>query len=61
MRELASQIRKKGPVAILAGNADAPNLRKRVEGVKKEAALYPGIRLSEPSTTPRRRWTQPQQ
>ena len=45
MRELASQIRKKGPVAILAGNADAPNLRKRVEGVKKEAALYPGIQI----------------
>jgi ribose transport system substrate-binding protein len=45
MRELASQIGKKGPVAILAGNADAPNLRKRVEGVRKEAALYPGIQM----------------
>jgi ribose transport system substrate-binding protein len=45
MRELAGQIQKKGPVAILAGNADAPNLRKRVEGVKKEAALYPGIQI----------------
>ena len=45
MRELAAQIRKNGPVAILAGNADAPNLRKRVEGVKKEAALYPGIQV----------------
>src|SRR5262245_26049364 len=45
MRELAAQIRKKGPVAILAGNADAPNLRKRVEGVKKEAALYPDIQI----------------
>ena len=45
MRELASQIRKKGPVAILAGNADAPNLRKRVDAVKKEAALYPGIQI----------------
>ncbi len=45
MREVAAQIRKKGSVAILAGNADAPNLRKRVEGVKKEAAVYPGIRI----------------
>ena len=45
MRELAAQIRKKGSVAILAGNADAPNLRKRVEGVKKEAALHPGITI----------------
>jgi ribose transport system substrate-binding protein len=45
MRELAAQIRKKGPVAILAGNADAPNLRKRVDGVRKEAALNPGIRI----------------
>ena len=45
MRELAAQLRKKGSVAILAGNADAPNLRKRVDGVKKEAALNPGIRI----------------
>jgi len=45
MRELATQLRKKGSVAILAGNPDAPNLRKRVDGVKKEAALNPGIRV----------------
>ena len=45
MRELAGLLRKKGTVAILAGNADAPNLRKRVEGVNKEAALNPGIRI----------------
>lgn len=45
MRELAAQLRKKGRVAILAGNADAPNLRKRVDGVKKEATLYPGIQI----------------
>jgi ribose transport system substrate-binding protein len=45
MRELAAQIRKKGLVAILAGNADAPNLQKRVDGVRKEAALNPGIRI----------------
>jgi ribose transport system substrate-binding protein len=45
MRELAAQLPNKGPVAILAGNADAPNLRKRVDGVKKEAALIPGIKI----------------
>ena len=45
MRELSAQIKKKGAVAILAGNADAPNLRKRVEGVKKEAASNPGIKI----------------
>ncbi len=45
MRELAAQLHKKGSVAILGGNADAPNLRKRVDGVKKEAALTPGIKL----------------
>ena len=45
MRELAALLRKKGSVAILAGNADAPNLRKRVDGVRKEAALNPGIRI----------------
>jgi ribose transport system substrate-binding protein len=43
MRELAAQIGKKGSVAILAGNRDAPNLRQRVDGVKKEAAKHPGI------------------
>jgi ribose transport system substrate-binding protein len=45
MRELAAQIGKKGQVAILAGNRDAPNLRKRVDGVKKEAGKYPGISI----------------
>ena len=45
MRELAGQLRKKGTVAILAGNADAPNLRKRVDGARKEAALSPGINI----------------
>ena len=45
MRELAGQLGKKGSVAILAGNRDAPNLRKRVDGVKKEAGKYPGITI----------------
>jgi ribose transport system substrate-binding protein len=45
MRELAALLRKKGSVAILAGNQNAPNLRKRVEGVKKEAEKTPGIKI----------------
>jgi ribose transport system substrate-binding protein len=45
MRELAALLHKKGSVAILAGNAAAPNLRKRLDGVKKEAALNPGIKI----------------
>jgi ribose transport system substrate-binding protein len=52
MRELAAQMRKKGSVAILAGNADAPNLRKRVDGVKKEAALNPDIKIVGTFTHP---------
>jgi ribose transport system substrate-binding protein len=45
MRELAAQLKKKGAVAILAGNKDAPNLRKRVDGVRREATLTPGITI----------------
>ena len=45
MRELAAQLGRKGSVAILAGNEHAPNLRTRVNGVKKEAAKYPGITI----------------
>lgn len=43
MDELAALMNQKGRVAILAGNQNAPNLRKRVEGVKAAAAQYPGI------------------
>jgi ribose transport system substrate-binding protein len=45
MSELAKQLGGKGKVAILAGNQNATNLRKRVEGVVKEAAKYPGISI----------------
>ena len=43
MKELAAQMGDKGKIAILAGNQNAPNLRKRVDGVKAEAAKHPGI------------------
>jgi ribose transport system substrate-binding protein len=45
MVELAAQMGGKGKVAILAGNQNAPNLRKRVEGVVTEAKNYPGIKI----------------
>jgi len=45
MTELAKQMDGKGNIAILAGNQNAPNLRKRVDGVKAEAAKYPGIKI----------------
>lgn len=45
MSELAKQLGGKGAVGILAGNQNAPNLRKRVEGVKREAAKSPGIKV----------------
>lgn len=45
MKELAKIMDGKGSVAILAGNQNAPNLRNRAEGVRKEAANYPGIKI----------------
>ena len=45
MDELAKQMGEKGNVAILAGNQNAPNLRKRVEGVKQTAAKYPQMKI----------------
>ncbi len=45
MSELATQMGGRGKIAILAGNQNAPNLQKRVQGVKEEAAKYPGITI----------------
>ncbi len=45
MRELAEEMGGQGKVAILAGNQTAPNLQKRVQGVREEAAKYPGITI----------------
>jgi len=45
MAELATLMGGKGKVAILAGNQNAPNLQKRVQGVKEEAAKSPGIQI----------------
>jgi ribose transport system substrate-binding protein len=45
MDELATQMGGKGSIAILAGNQNAPNLRKRVEGVRQAAARYPNMKI----------------
>jgi ribose transport system substrate-binding protein len=46
MKELARQLGGKGCVAILAGNQNAPNLRKRAEGVQTEARNHPDIKIA---------------
>jgi ribose transport system substrate-binding protein len=43
MQELAKQMNGKGRIAILGGSENAPNLQKRIQGVKDEAKNYPGI------------------
>src|SRR6266496_3992039 len=45
MSELDKLLGGKGRVAVLAGNQNAPNLRRRVEGVKVEAAKHHGIQI----------------
>lgn len=45
MAELAKILKGKGNVAILSGNQNAPNLKKRVDGAKEEAKKYPGIKV----------------
>lgn len=45
MAELAAAMKGKGVVAILAGNQNALNLQRRVQGVREEAAKHPGIRI----------------
>lgn len=47
MAELAKVMHGKGIVAILAGNQNAPNLQKRVQGAKEEAKKYPGITIRD--------------
>src|SRR6266404_3265062 len=47
MEELAKVMEGKGIVAILAGNQNAPNLQKRVQGVRNAAKKYPGITIRD--------------
>lgn len=45
MQELSKQLGGKGVVAILAGNQNAPNLQKRVKGVKDESTNHPDVTI----------------
>ena len=45
LEELAEQIGDAGSIAILAGNQNAPNLQKRVEGVKQAAKKHPKLKI----------------
>ncbi len=45
LTELSTVLGGQGAIAILAGNPDAPNLKRRVQGVKDEAANHPGIHI----------------
>ena len=45
MKELARVMNDKGMIAILAGNQTAPNLQKRVQGVKDELKNHPNMKL----------------
>jgi ribose transport system substrate-binding protein len=47
MDELAKVMEGKGVVAVLAGNQNAPNLQKRVQGVKNVAKKYSGITIRD--------------
>src|SRR6266478_1951572 len=47
MDELAKVMEGKGVVAILAGNQNAPNLQKRVQGAKNVAKKYPDIKIRD--------------
>lgn len=45
MDELAKQMGEKGNVAIIAGNQNAPNLQKRVQGAREAAKAYPNMKV----------------
>jgi ribose transport system substrate-binding protein len=45
MAELARVLAPGARVAILGGNPNAPNLRRRVEGVMREAARHPELKV----------------
>ncbi|MCD6304457.1 MAG: substrate-binding domain-containing protein [Planctomycetes bacterium] len=47
MKHLAAAMGGHGVVAILAGNQNAPNLQKRVQGVRLEAKNYPRITIKD--------------
>lgn len=47
LEELARVLDGKGVIAILAGNQNAPNLQKRVGGVRSAAKAHPGLTVRD--------------
>jgi ribose transport system substrate-binding protein len=47
MKELANKINEKGTIAVLAGNKNALNLQRRLQGIKEELKKHPRISLSQ--------------
>ena len=47
MEALAKILGGRGVIAVLAGNQNAPNLQKRVQGVKAVVARFPGITIRD--------------
>lgn len=47
MKELAAVMKEKGTIAILGGNKNAPNLKKRVQAVLEELKNYPSMKLAD--------------
>jgi len=45
LEELATLIGGSGKIAVLAGNPEAPNLQRRVEGVELAALRYPDLEI----------------
>jgi ribose transport system substrate-binding protein len=45
VRELASELKGKGTIAVLAGNRHALNLQRRLQGIKDELKNYPQMLL----------------
>ena len=46
MKEIASELKGKGVIAVLAGNKNALNQQRRLQGLKEELKKYPKITLS---------------
>ena len=46
LKELAAAIDGKGSIAVLAGNKNALNLQRRLQGIKDDLKKYPGISLA---------------
>ena len=46
LKELAKEIKGRGSIAVLAGNRNALNLQRRLQGIKDELKKYPNIALS---------------